>query len=124
MEEKRQYVRVPCRGQARIVDGQTEIDGELVDVSIGGACIRTTALLDADKRCKVQLEFGDMPGRNVVAASGTVVRTPTGQVGVRFDGVDNISAGRLFHWMGQNHPDQRKFEQEMVRVRGRGWAAA
>jgi hypothetical protein len=124
MDEKRQYVRVPCKGDARIVDSDLTVEAEIVDVSIGGALIRTSALLEEDSRLQVQFQMRDMPPDNIISAKATVVRTPGKYVAVRFDGVDNISAGRLFHWMSRNHPEPRKFEQEVVRVRGRGWAAA
>jgi hypothetical protein len=124
VEEKRQFVRVPCTAKAQILDADFSSEADLVDVSIGGALMRTGALLPEDTRVQVQFQFQDMPGDNVISAKATVVRTPGKYVGVRFDGVDDISAGRLLHWMSRNHPEPQKFEQEMVRVRGRGWASA
>ena len=118
MEEKRRFIRFDAAGNCRILQGSAAIDGQLVDLSLGGIQVRTSALVDESRKVRMTFELADLPRNTVIGASATVVRAPGDYVGLRFDGVDGISAERLRHWIRGRHDDEEAYRRELLVSRG------
>ena len=83
-KNRRLYPRMKCRVtiELRPQDGEVPVLGNLIDVSLGGCYVETSALMPAGSKVKVIFSIDD--GR--LQAAGSVVRTDPGSgIAIRFN---------------------------------------
>jgi hypothetical protein len=83
-KNRRLYPRMKCRVtiELRPHDGEAPVLGNLIDVSLGGCYVETSALMPAGSKLKVIFSIDD--GR--LQAAGSVVRTDPGSgIAIRFN---------------------------------------
>src|SRR5712671_3909141 len=83
-KNRRLYPRMKCRVtiELRPQEGEVPVLGNLIDVSMGGCYVETSALLPADSKLKVIFSIDD--GR--LQAAGSVMRTDPGSgIAIRFN---------------------------------------
>ncbi len=93
-KNRRLYPRMKCRVtiELRPQDGEVPVLGNLIDVSLGGCYVETSALLPADSAVKVIFSIDD--GR--LQAAGSVVRTDPGSgIAIRFNDMNREDRDKM-----------------------------
>jgi hypothetical protein len=113
--DKRRFTRIKGAGFVTLRCGSIDATGELEDISLKGMLVRTHCLFPLKQKLEVVLQLRDMPRGTGIGVKGTVVRTwPNGVIAVAFEGMDNLSFGRLRHWIEKNYPNPERLEEELT----------
>jgi diguanylate cyclase (GGDEF)-like protein/putative nucleotidyltransferase with HDIG domain len=93
-KNRRLYPRMKCRVtiELRPQDGEVPVLGNLIDVSLGGCYVETSALMPAGSKLKVIFSIDD--GR--LQAAGSVVRTDPGSgIAIRFNDMNREDRDKM-----------------------------
>jgi c-di-GMP-binding flagellar brake protein YcgR len=104
LSDRRLHPRFPfhSRGQLSIDDGELELDGMLIDISLGGALFAADKHLDIPSGTQCRLAVYQRQRPSFVVMQGSVVNHSRQLTGIQFQDVSEAAAGKLRQLIDMN----------------------
>jgi CheY-like chemotaxis protein len=90
--EKRRFQRVAVRCKALVESGGDRLQGETLDISMGGVLVEAASIFDVGAKVDLQLHIG---GPKPLGARGRVVRVQDNRMGIVLDNLGAAESARL-----------------------------
>jgi two-component system chemotaxis response regulator CheY len=96
--EKRRFRRVPVRAKVQVKCGDTNVEGETIDISFNGALVRASQTFPVGSTVEVSLYL--LAGKPPIAGLGSIMRVVEGnQMGIQLDRLPAAASGRLQEYL-------------------------
>jgi hypothetical protein len=113
-DEKRRFTRVPFRVEAEIAIGDASHRAdEIKNLSVGGCLLSMPGEFEAGAPCHVRIQLSGTSSELRVEVDGDVVRSGSGEVAVKFTGVEIDSLFHLQNIVRYNSSDPDAVEAEL-----------
>ena len=113
-DEKRRFTRVPFSVEAEIAIGDASYRAdEIKNLSVGGCLLSMPGEFEVGAPCQVRIQLSGTSSELRVEVDGEVVRSGSGEVAVKFTGVDIDSLFHLQNIIRYNSADPDVVEAEL-----------
>lgn len=115
LSDRRLHPRFPfhSRGRLLIDDGEIELDGTLVDISLGGALFAADKHLAIPSGTQCRLAVYQRQRPSFVVMQGTVINHSQHLTGIQFQDVSDAAAGKLRQLIDMNLGVQHLLERDV-----------